>query len=129
MATHRQSHAFPRASHAPSAGGQSSNARYLEKKREVEGVMALEQATEDLLRRLEGMSDDIEVMAQAAAVHGSVMAHWSHVFRLAGLFLDRSQAAHGVATSEADLPTGEEETGQQLIRISIDALQQTTQDS
>ena len=63
----RQSVASARASHAASthAPNPTSIARLIEKKKELEAVMALERSSALLLRRMEGLSEDCETMADA----------------------------------------------------------------
>jgi len=60
-----------RASHAPLAGSSQAPpsatllARLADKKKEVEAVEALQRASSLFLRRLEGLADDCEAMADA----------------------------------------------------------------
>ncbi|KAG6334079.1 hypothetical protein ID866_5011 [Astraeus odoratus] len=65
----RHSVAPSRTSHAPSTASQASSAaamgRLLEKKKEYEAVAALERASALFVKRIEGLADDCEVMADA----------------------------------------------------------------
>lgn len=47
-------------------GQQSSTVRYLEKKKEVEAVMALESASTDFANRFQALKRDMDVVAEAA---------------------------------------------------------------
>ena len=65
----RQSVAQSRISHAASLPSQANNmaamSRLQEKKKEFEAVAALERASALFLKRIEGLADDCEVMADA----------------------------------------------------------------
>lgn len=65
----RQSVAPNRASHAASSLHQPPNpaalARLQEKKKEFEAVNALEKASSTFVKRIEGLGDDCDVMAEA----------------------------------------------------------------
>jgi hypothetical protein len=78
-----------------------SATRYIEKRKEVEAILALERATAEVASRFDALSHDLDVVAEAAkgahlkpsrhcpnisAVHGSVLAHWPHMFELVALF-------------------------------------------
>ena len=58
-----------RASHAGSTASQASSAqlisKLLEKKKEFEAVLALEKASTEFLKRIEGLADDFENLADA----------------------------------------------------------------
>ena len=66
----RPSTTSTRASHAPGSSSQAPPsatllARLADKKKEIEAVEALQRASTLFLRRLEGLADDCEVMADA----------------------------------------------------------------
>lgn len=65
----RQSVALNRASHAQALASQANNPatvhRLLEKKKEYEAVAALERASALFVKRVEGLADDCQVMADA----------------------------------------------------------------
>lgn len=58
----RASHAAPAAMQQPSA---AQLAKLLEKKKEFEAVSALERASATLVKRIEGLGDDCDIMADA----------------------------------------------------------------
>lgn len=62
----RQSVAALRQSHAPTpALNAAASAKLLEKKKEFEAVVALERASTQFLKRIEGLGDDFDVIADA----------------------------------------------------------------
>jgi hypothetical protein len=79
----RQSTASTRPSHAPGSQPPSAAllARLADKKKEFEAVDALQRASALFLRRLEGLADDCEVMAEA----GIGASHLSHCLLLRSL--------------------------------------------
>jgi len=95
-------------------------ARLQEKKKEFEAVAALERASAMFVKRIEGLGDDCDVMADAGAVHGQVLEQWPNMFRILSLFL-----------ANRDKPTESQESPEQdgsgvgacLVRIPIDELQ------
>lgn len=73
----RPSSTSSRASHAPGSQAPPSTAllaRLADKRREVEAVDALQRASALFLRRLEGLADDCEAMADAGI--GAYLAGW-----------------------------------------------------
>ncbi|KAF9233485.1 hypothetical protein BU15DRAFT_80035 [Melanogaster broomeanus] len=91
----RQSVAPSRMSHATSLASQANNTaalnRLLEKKKEHEAVAALERASALFVKRIEGLADDCEVMADAGQVHGQVLEQWPNMFRILGLIFGKRQ--------------------------------------
>lgn len=71
----RQSVAPTRASHAPQGSlppNPAALARLTEKKKEFEAVSALEKASSLLVKRMEGLGDDCDAMADAGqGIYGS----------------------------------------------------------
>ncbi|KAH7925911.1 hypothetical protein BV22DRAFT_1128588 [Leucogyrophana mollusca] len=110
----RQSVLPTRSSHTASvANTAASIARLQEKKKEFEAVAALERATALFLKRMEGLNDDCEVMADAGQIHGQVLEQWPNMFRILGLFLaNRDEGTE--ASKEHD---------ERLVRIPLDELQ------
>jgi hypothetical protein len=73
----RPSSTSSRASHAPGSQAPPSTtllARLADKRREVEAVDALQRSSALFLRRLEGLADDCEAMADAGI--GACLAGW-----------------------------------------------------
>ncbi|KAG9309345.1 hypothetical protein JVU11DRAFT_10581 [Chiua virens] len=116
----RQSVASHRVSHAPQANNPASLQRLLEKKKEFEAVAALERASALFVRRIEGLADDCEVMADAGQVHGQVLEQWPNMFRILGHFLANRQQ---YAESDASLENLELAPGERLVRIPLDEVQ------
>ncbi|KAG1717979.1 uncharacterized protein EDB91DRAFT_1187487 [Suillus paluster] len=118
----RQSVAPSRISHAASLASQANNAsaisRLQEKKKEFEAVAALERASALFLKRIEGLADDCEVMADAGQVHGQVLEQWPLMFQTLSLFLN-SREQHPADSSDDTTPL----TGERLVRIPVDELQ------
>jgi len=90
-------------------------------------VEALQRASALFLRRLEGLADDCEAMADAGIVHGQVLAQWPQMFRILMLFAAAREASSTAKTDDdgagmnidADVPPG----GGRLVRVPIDELQ------
>ncbi|KAG1807328.1 uncharacterized protein BJ212DRAFT_1485729 [Suillus subaureus] len=118
----RQSVAPSRISHTASLASQANNAaatsRLQEKKKEFEAVAALERASALFLKRIEGLADDCEVMADAGQVHGQVLEQWPLMFQSLSLFLN-SREQHLSDPSDDTLPL----TGERLVRVPLDELQ------
>ena len=104
VAPTRQSHLLPQSVNPVTA------AKLLEKKKEFEAVQALERASTQFLRRIEGLGDDFDVMADAGvgesfsclshpcatvqcAVCGQVLEQWPNMFRILSLFRECSVAS------------------------------------
>ncbi|KIJ65412.1 hypothetical protein HYDPIDRAFT_174879 [Hydnomerulius pinastri MD-312] len=120
----RQSVAPNRMSHAASQASQANNAaatnRLLEKKKEYEAVAALERASALFVKRIEGLAEDCDVMADAGQIHGQVLEQWPNMFRILGLFLaNREQYTE----SEEPSTLPESAPGERLVRIPLDELQ------
>ncbi|KAG7090904.1 hypothetical protein E1B28_009981 [Marasmius oreades] len=122
---HRPSTLGNRSSYAHGLSQQATSAatatKLIEKKKEYDGVAALEKASSLFLERMTGMMEDCDVMANAGEVHGEVLEQWPKMFHILNLFLtSRSGESeeHG-ANFEAD--------GQMLVRVPIDELQNATQ--
>ncbi|KAF8256602.1 hypothetical protein EI94DRAFT_1764784 [Lactarius quietus] len=117
----------PGAQHPPSA---ETLAGLDQKKKEAEAVDALQRASALFLQRLEGLADDCEAMADAGAVLGEVLAQWPQMFRILNLFL---VARGGLATCvegagmETDADASPLPSGERLVRVPIDELQQAEQ--
>ncbi|KAG1766919.1 hypothetical protein EV702DRAFT_1148471 [Suillus placidus] len=115
----RQSVAPSRISHAASLTSQANNAaatsRLQEKKKEFDAVAALERASALFLKRIEGLADDCEVMADAGQVHGQVLEQWPLMFQSLSLFLN-SREQH---LEDDTVPL----TGERLVRVPLDELQ------
>jgi len=108
----RQSVAPTRASHAastinPQVPNPASIIRLQEKKKEFEAVAALEKASAAFVKRIEGLGDDCDVMADAGLVHGQVLEQWPNMFRILGLFLaNREQVTEPQEDGESSVSTG-----------------------
>jgi len=102
---------------------QSSIHRYLEKKKELEAIIALESASADFASRFQALQSDMDVVAEAANVHGSVLAHWPHMFNLVRLFLNHPESPP-VESGTVPATQGEStmQTGERLVRVPIDGL-------
>ncbi|KAF8530472.1 hypothetical protein BU17DRAFT_79253 [Hysterangium stoloniferum] len=112
--------ASTRASHMGAAGGLSSTARLMEKKKEYEAVLALDKVSAELVERLEALGDDCQIMADAGEIHGSVLEHWSRMFGIINLVVC-SREAEGTNAKSASKPPP---TAERLVRLEIAALEQ-----
>lgn len=125
----RPSTTSTRASHAPGSQALPSAtllARLADKKKEIEAVEALERASALFLRRLEGLADDCEAMADAGIVHGQVLAQWPQMFRILMLFAAAREASSATITGDdgAGVDTDTDvRPGGRLVRVPIDELQ------
>jgi len=126
----RPSTTSARASHAPGSQAPPNAtllARLADKKKEIEAVEALQRASTLFLRRLEGLADDCEAMAEAGIVHGKVLAQWPQMFRILMMFAAAREASSAAKTADdgagtntdSDVPPG----GGRLVRVPIDELQ------
>ncbi|KAF9268804.1 hypothetical protein L218DRAFT_954242 [Marasmius fiardii PR-910] len=122
---HRPSTLGNRSSYAQGLGQQASSAatgaKLAEKKKEYDGVAALEKASSLFLERITGMMEDCDVMANAGEVHGEVLEQWPKMFHILNLFLMSRSAEtedHEGGNPESD--------GQMLVRVPIDELQTAT---
>ncbi|KAG1748267.1 uncharacterized protein EDB91DRAFT_1244975 [Suillus paluster] len=88
-----------------------------EKKKEFEAVAALERASALFLKRIEGLADDCEVMADAGQVYGQVLEQWPLMFQTLSLFLN-SRERH-TADSSDDITLLTED---RLVRVPLDEL-------
>ncbi|KJA27717.1 hypothetical protein HYPSUDRAFT_130784 [Hypholoma sublateritium FD-334 SS-4] len=120
----RHSLAPNRASQAGSYSNSSATtlAKLLEKKKEYEAVSALERSSSLYLERIEALGDECDIMANAAEVHGQVLAQWPKMFNVLGQFL----ASREQSEAENDLPTPLKTVaeGERLVRIPLEELQQ-----
>ncbi|KAK2467841.1 hypothetical protein APHAL10511_000136 [Amanita phalloides] len=108
----RQSLAANKSSSSVNANA-AAVAKLLEKKKEHDAVSALERASALYLQRIEGLADDLDVMADAGQLHGQVLEQWPRMFQILGLFLStRSQQEDHLASVE----------GERLVRIPIEEL-------
>ncbi|KAI0260843.1 hypothetical protein BC834DRAFT_831126 [Gloeopeniophorella convolvens] len=99
--------------------------RLAEKKKEFEAVDALQHASALFLKRLEGLADDCEVMADAGVVHGQVLAQWPQMFRTLDMFCTSSSPSKAARTRDAN--TSYLPPGGRLVRVPLDELQQAEQ--
>ncbi|EIW82568.1 hypothetical protein CONPUDRAFT_100864, partial [Coniophora puteana RWD-64-598 SS2] len=113
----RLSHAVPGTSQSNAA----SMTRLLEKKKEYEAVAALERASALFVKRMEGLGDDCELMADAGLVHGQVLEQWPQMFRILDLFL--SQRKNMESPGDLDSEQTSLAAGERLVRIPIDDAQ------
>ncbi|OJA11915.1 hypothetical protein AZE42_06135 [Rhizopogon vesiculosus] len=118
----RQSVVPNRISQASSLSSHSNNAaalsRLQEKKKEFEAVTALERASSLFLKRIEGLAEDCEVMADAGQVHGQVLEQWPLMFQTLSMFLN-SREQYSADSGEDTVPF----TRDQLVRVPLDELQ------
>ncbi|KAJ7594648.1 hypothetical protein C8J56DRAFT_927289 [Mycena floridula] len=103
------------------ASSTSSNSaaihKLMEKKKEFEGIAALDRAAELYKERVEALAEDCDIMAIAGEMHGQVLGQWPKMFQILNLFLsNREESADGE-------PSAEE--GQVLVRVPIEDLQQS----
>ncbi|KAI0768727.1 hypothetical protein BD413DRAFT_614232 [Trametes elegans] len=112
--------AASRQSQAPGAiASAAAAAKLLEKKKEYEAVVALERASAQFLKRIEGLGEDFDVVADAGIVHGQVMEQWPNMFRILSLFLAQRE-------QNADEEEGSTSAaGERLVRVPIEELRQT----
>ncbi|KAK1225256.1 hypothetical protein PQX77_007782 [Marasmius sp. AFHP31] len=96
-------------------------AKLREKKKEYDGVAALDRSSAVLLERITGMMEDCDVMASAGEVHGEVLEQWPKMFQILNLFL----ASRGEHPEEEH--ANSDQDGQVLVRLPIDELQNTQQ--
>jgi len=120
MAPGRPSHAGSLASSAQNA---AMNAKLAEKKKELEGLMALEQASAMLVKRMEAISDDCDVMGEAGIVCGQVLAQWPNMFRILNTYVSEREANAEGNDEEATEP----QKGERLVRVPLEELQTTDQ--
>ncbi|KAL4267022.1 DASH complex subunit DAD2 [Pleurotus pulmonarius] len=121
----RPSVAPSRASHAPGSLNSHEYAaaaaqRLTEKKKEYEAVAALESASNLLLQRMGGISEDFDVMADAGRVHGQVLEQWPKMFQILSLFVSQRQQTEASQGEESTVSSNFE--GQRLVRVPIDDL-------
>ncbi|ESK91032.1 hypothetical protein Moror_16337 [Moniliophthora roreri MCA 2997] len=112
-----------RSSYAPGLSSQTSSAatlaKLLEKKKEYEGVAALDKTSTLFLERITGLMEDTDVMANAGEALGMVLEQWPKMFQILNLYLS-------TRTDTTDGTDHATENGQMLIRIPIEELQQST---
>ncbi|KAI0812625.1 hypothetical protein BC629DRAFT_1280757 [Irpex lacteus] len=112
----RQSIAPLRQSHLPNPSlNGAASAKLSEKKKEFEAVLALEKASTQFLKRIEGLADDFDNIADAGIVHGRVLEQWPNMFRILNVFLSSREQASGNESNEVE--------GERLVRIPIEELQ------
>ncbi|EGO25089.1 hypothetical protein SERLADRAFT_386457 [Serpula lacrymans var. lacrymans S7.9] len=117
VAPNRMSHAASLASHANNT---AAMARLQEKKKEFEAVAALERASALFVKRVEGLGEDCEVMADAGLVHGQVLEQWPNMFRILSLFLANREQQNDGAEEPSTTSSG---PGERLVRLPVDELQ------
>jgi len=110
-------------SHPPPSAAQL--ARLADKKKEFEAVDALQRASALFLRRLEGLADDCEAMAEAGIVHGQVLAQWPQMFRILDTFVAAREASAATGDGTEVDPDTDVPPGGRLVRVPIDELQQS----
>jgi len=110
-------------SHPPPSAAQ--HARLADKKKEFEAVDALQRASALFLRRLEGLADDCEAMAEDGIVHGQVLAQWPQMFRILNMFVAAREASAATGDGAEVDPDTDVPPGGRLVRVPIDELQQT----
>lgn len=115
----RQSVAPGRASQAAGAS-HAATSKLLEKKKEFDAVSALERASALYLERIEAISEDCTIMADAGQVHGQVLQQWPRMFQILSQFLSSRQQFDSADESSTIIPS----EGQRLVRIPIEELQQ-----
>ncbi|KAI0045301.1 hypothetical protein FA95DRAFT_1589816 [Auriscalpium vulgare] len=118
----RSSTVSSRASHLsaqPSNG--AAMARLFEKKKEFEAVAALERASALFLRRIEGLAEDCDIMAESGIVHGQVLAQWPQMFRVLDMFL----AARETSSKGPNREDASSLSGERLVRVPLEDLQST----
>ncbi|OSX66700.1 hypothetical protein POSPLADRAFT_1053321 [Postia placenta MAD-698-R-SB12] len=105
------------------AANAAAAARLLEKKKEYEMVAALDRASAQFVKRLEELSNDFDVMADAGTVHGQVLEQWPNMFRILSLFLSTREGQSN--NPEAQPPA----TGERLVRVPVEGLRSTDERS
>ncbi|OJA09899.1 hypothetical protein AZE42_06193 [Rhizopogon vesiculosus] len=117
----RQSVAPSRISQAASltrSNNAAAMSRLQEKKKELEAVAALERASALFLKRIEGLADDCEVMADAGQVHGQVLEQWPLMFQTLSMFLN-SREQYSADPSDVAISLARD----RLVRVPLDKLQ------
>lgn len=115
----RQPSAAASASRGSHGGSSAIMAKFLELKKEYDAVSALEHASTLYLQRVEALAQDCEIMAEAGQVHGQVLEQWPRMFQILSLFL----------ASRENLDNQDISQGQRLVRLPLDELQETTDQS
>ncbi|KAF9819164.1 hypothetical protein IEO21_02335 [Rhodonia placenta] len=105
------------------AANAAATARLLEKKKEYEMVAALDRASAQFVKRIEELSNDFDVMADAGTVHGQVLEQWPNMFRILSLFLSTREGQYN--NPEAQPPA----TGERLVRVPVEELRSTDERS
>lgn len=113
----RQSLAANKTSSASVNAHAAANTKLLEKKKEYDAVSALERASTLYLQRIEGLAEDVDMMANAGEVHGQVLEQWPRMFQILTLFLS---ARSNEKDDTADVG------GERLVRLPIEELQKTS---
>ncbi|KAL5506967.1 hypothetical protein ACEPAH_6423 [Sanghuangporus vaninii] len=115
----RQSQASSILSQASNA---QANAKLEEKKKEYDGLRALERLSLEYVRRLEAIDLDCNVMANAGKVHGDVLSQWPEMFRI--LSLSMPQSANTASPDETAPEEVSPQFCERLVRVPIEELQE-----
>jgi len=118
----RHSVAVNRTSAPGSSQATTAAAKLAEKKKEYDAVAALERITNQFVDRINGLTEDCEIMANAGEIHGQVLEQWPKMFEILSLVL-ASRATKSQDDDELEVNL----EGRRLIRIPIDELKQSTE--
>ncbi|KAG9032350.1 hypothetical protein FS837_002765 [Tulasnella sp. UAMH 9824] len=103
------------------SSAQSAALRLLEKRQEWEAIAALDEATEEIVKSLEQLAAQGNVMADGGRAVASVMNNWPNVLRVISLFAKDSSGSAAVETKEETAGDGELP---RLVRIDANSLAQ-----
>ncbi|EIN12030.1 hypothetical protein PUNSTDRAFT_63459 [Punctularia strigosozonata HHB-11173 SS5] len=103
--------------HLSIGGSMATSRKLLEKRKEYEGVVALAEASDTFLKRIEALSKDLDDVAAAGQVMGEVLEQWPSMFRILGLILEGRDEAERAQAEAAAISTGD-----RLVRVPVDEL-------
>ncbi|KAL1745374.1 hypothetical protein HDZ31DRAFT_82017 [Schizophyllum fasciatum] len=116
----RQSTATNRTSLYPNAAPVNTAAQtatLLEKKKEYDGVAALERSSAFMRQQIEDIAEDCDVMGAASETMGQVTGQWSKMFEILALFLSQTG-------QDPEIQDPSQVDGQRLVRLPLDQLHQ-----
>ncbi|KAG8898591.1 hypothetical protein FRB99_007335 [Tulasnella sp. 403] len=123
----RQSTLAARPSHAGGPGvraapaSQSVASKLLEKRQEWEAIAALDDATAEIVRTLEKIAAQSNIMADGGRAVAAVMANWPNVLHIISLF---TKDASGAAVADEDPDEPNTSDLPRLVRIDANGLTQ-----
>ncbi|KAF5370694.1 hypothetical protein D9758_002134 [Tetrapyrgos nigripes] len=118
-----------RTSYAPGSNPQTNSAatqaRLLEKKKEYDGVAALDRASTQYLERVTQIAEQCEIMSNAGECHGQVLAQWMRMVKILNLFREAFPPLFVFTHSDLPLVSSaqdDDQKGEQLVRLPIEDL-------